>query len=104
MVLTPDGTPRDPDFSRLHGLCRDRGIRRLSLFGSRLKGTHRPDSDMDLLVEFEPGKVPGLIGLSALELDLSRLLGHQIDLRTPEDLSHLFRQEVMREARTLYAR
>jgi len=59
---------------------------------------------MDLLVEFEPGKVPGLIGLSALELDLSRLLGHQIDLRTPEDLSHLFRQEVMREARTLYAR
>lgn len=85
-------------------ICGERGVRRLALFGSRLKGTHRPDSDIDLLVEFEPGHVPGLLGLSTLEIDLGRVLGHKVDLRTAHDLSPHFRDEVLHGARTIYAR
>ena len=55
--------------------CEQRSIRRLSLFGSRLKGTNRPDSDVDLLVEFDPAHVPGLLGIAAMEIELSELMG-----------------------------
>jgi predicted nucleotidyltransferase len=93
-----------PDRAALAALCRRRGIRRLSLFGSVLKGTARPDSDIDLLVEFEPDAVPGLLGLAAIELELSRLLGgRRVDLRTPQELSRYFREEVMRTAEVQYA-
>lgn len=85
-------------------LCADRGIRRLALFGSRLKGTARPDSDVDLLVEFEPGRVPGLIELSRIEIDLGQVLGQKVDLRTAADLSRHFRDEVIASARTVYER
>ncbi len=84
-------------------ICRAHGIRRLALFGSRLKGTDRPDSDVDLLVEFEPGRVPGLIGMSTIEIELGRVLGHKVDLRTALDLSPYFRDEVVRQARVAYA-
>jgi predicted nucleotidyltransferase len=85
-------------------LCRRHHIRRLSLFGSMLKGTSRPDSDVDLLVEFVPGKGPGLLGLAAIEFELSRLLGgRRVDLRTHEDLSRHFRGEVLRTAEVQYA-
>jgi len=60
---------------RLAELCRRHGIRRLSLFGSVLRGTDRPDSDVDLLVEFEPGRTPGLLALARIELELSDLSG-----------------------------
>lgn len=76
-------------------LCRRWKVVKLSLFGSRLKGTSRPESDIDLLVEFEPGGVPGLMGISRLELDLSKLAGGaKIDLR-PDDALRL---RHMREA------
>ena len=91
---------RDPAVARI---CVDRGIRRLSLFGSRLRGNHRTDSDIDLLVEFKPGCVPGLLALSAIEIEFEQLLGHKVDLRTPQDLSRHFREEVLRDARTVYA-
>jgi predicted nucleotidyltransferase len=92
------------DRAALAALCRRRGIRRLSLFGSVLKGTARPDSDVDLLVEFEPDAVPGLLGLAAIELELSQLLGgRRVDLRTPQELSRYFREEVMRTAEVQYA-
>lgn len=91
----------DPDVARL---CAERGIRRLALFGSRLKGTARPDSDVDLLVEFEPGRVPGLIELSRIEIDLGQVLGFKVDLRTAADLSRHFREEVVHSARTVYER
>lgn len=91
----------DPGVARL---CAERGIRRLALFGSRLKGTARPDSDVDLLVEFEPGRVPGLIELSRIEIDLGQVLGFKVDLRTAADLSCHFRDEVLRSARTVYER
>ena len=92
------------DPSALAALCRRHHIRRLSLFGSVLKGTDRPDSDVDLLVEFVPGKEPGLLGLAAIELELSALLGgRRVDLRTPQDLSRHFRSEVLRTAEVQYA-
>lgn len=87
------------DDTTLARFCRAHGIRRLSLFGSQLKGTARPDSDVDLLVEFEPGRIPGLLGISAMEIELSDLLGRRkVDLRTAGDLSRWFRDEVSRSA------
>ena len=74
------------------------------MFGSQLKGTARPDSDIDLLVEFEPNHTPGLLGVVDVEMALSDLLGGQkVDLRTPADLSRHFRDEVIRTAQVQYA-
>jgi uncharacterized protein len=93
-----------PDERALAEVCRRRHIRKLSLFGSIRNGSDRPDSDVDLLVEFEPGEEPGLIGLAGIELELSELLGgRKVDLRTPNDLSRYFRDEVERTALVQYA-
>ncbi len=89
--------------SRLKEFCRRHHIRRLSVFGSVLHGNARPDSDLDLLVEFEPGHLVGLIRMAGIQLELSRLLGRPVDLRTPEDLSRYFRAEVVAEAEVLVA-
>jgi predicted nucleotidyltransferase len=92
------------DQEALAQLCRRHGIRRLSLFGSVLKGTARPDSDIDLLVEFEPGAVPGFLGIAAIEGELSALLGgRRIDLRTAQELSRYFRDDVERTAEVQFA-
>ncbi|CAN5320820.1 MAG: nucleotidyltransferase family protein [Acidimicrobiia bacterium] len=88
----------------LAAFCRRHGIVRLSLFGSALKEQLGPDSDIDLLVEFALGSVPGLLGVSALERELSELIGGvDVDLRTLGDLSPRFRGQVRDEARQLYA-
>lgn len=88
----------------LADFCRGHHIRRLSLFGSMLSGTPRPDSDVDLLVEFEPGMEPGFIALSAMETELSTLYaGRKVDLRTANDLSRHFRADILRTARLQYA-
>jgi uncharacterized protein len=93
-----------PDRAALESICRRHRIRRLSLFGSILKGTARPDSDVDLLVEFEPGAAPGLIRLAAIARELSGLLGgRNVDLRTSGDLSRYFRDEVVRTAEVQFA-
>jgi uncharacterized protein len=92
-----------PDAPALAGFCRRNGIRRLSLFGSRLKGTETANSDIDLLVEFEDGRVPGLMALAGMEIELSEMLGgKKVDLRTPNDLSRYFRDEVVRGALLQY--
>ncbi len=92
------------DRSRLAEFCRRHHIRRLSLFGSALRGDFSEESDIDVLVEFEPGHAPGLLGMARLERELSRILGgRKVDLRTPEDLSRYFRDEVLREAEVQYA-
>ena len=92
------------DGAALKALCQRHGIRRISLFGSVLKGTARPDSDVDLLVEFEPGLEPGLFKFAAIEAGLSALLdGRRVDLRTAEDLSPRFRREVLVAANEQYA-
>ena len=92
--------PRD----QIASFCRERGIRRLSIFGSALRPDFSPDSDIDVLIEFEPGRVPGLFGIARYERELSAILGgRNVDLRTPEDLSHYFRQNVLGEAEVQYA-
>jgi predicted nucleotidyltransferase len=84
--------------------CKRNHIRKLSLFGSVLRDDFKSDSDIDFLVEFEDGKVPGLIGLSRMERELSEMLGgRKVDLRTPQDLSIYFRQEVVETAEVQYA-
>jgi predicted nucleotidyltransferase len=96
--------PLFQDEDALVALCRKHAIRRLSLFGSMLKGTARPDSDVDLLVEFIPGSEPGFLGLADIEAQLSALLGGRtVDLRTPADLSRHFRNEVVSTAVAQYA-
>ena len=86
---------------RVVELCRRTGIRRLSLFGSVLRDDFGPDSDVDVLVEFEPGATPGF-GFFAIERELSGLLGRRVDLNTPMCLSRYFRDEVLREAKVVY--
>ena len=87
----------------LAALCRRHRIRRLSLFGSTLQGTAGPDSDVDMLVEFEHGATPTLLDLADIELELSALFGgRRVDVRTPEDLSRYFREDVIREAEVQY--
>jgi predicted nucleotidyltransferase len=83
--------------------CRRNYITRLSLFGSALHGDFREDSDIDLLVDFDPNHIPGLIRLAGMEIELTELLGRKVDLRTPQDLSRYFRQEVINEAQVQYA-
>lgn len=88
----------------LAAFCRRHNIRWLAFFGSVLRDDFAPDSDVDVLVEFEPGSVPGLFGLARMERELAALLGgRQVDLRTPEDLSRYFRQSVLDEAEVQYA-
>jgi hypothetical protein len=93
------------DEATLKGFCEAHHIRRLALFGSQLKGTAGPDSDVDLLVEFEPEHIPGLFAVAGMEMELSELLGgRKVDLRTAADLSRYFRDEVVRTAVVQYAR
>ncbi len=76
--------------------CQRHHIRKLSLFGSVLRDDFTPESDVDFLVEFEPGKTPGFFKIVSMEMELSELLeGRKIDLRTPEELSIYFRDRVM---------
>jgi predicted nucleotidyltransferase len=92
------------DQKRIAAFCRKHQISRLALVGSVLHGDFHPDSDVDVLVEFEPGSVPGLFGLAHMERELSDIFGgRKVDLRTPEDLSHYFRQSVVDEAEVQYA-
>ena len=82
--------------------CRRHHIRKLALFGSILRSDFRPDSDIDVLVEFELGYVPGL-AFFAMQEELSVLLGRRVDQNTPASLSRYFRARVLQEAETLYA-
>jgi hypothetical protein len=84
-------------------LCRSHRIRRLALFGSVLRSTDGANSDVNLLVEFEPEAVPGLLRLADIEAELSALLGRPVDLRTANELSPHFRQAVERAAEVQFA-
>ena len=90
------------DEARLGGLCRRHRIRRLALFGSVLSPAFGPESDVDVLVEFEPGHVPGLRFFS-IQDELSALIGRKVDLHTRGFLSRYFRDEVEAQAEVLYA-
>jgi hypothetical protein len=89
---------------QVRDFCVAHHIRSLALFGSVLRDDFGPASDVDFLVEFEPGHVPGLLRLAAMERELSAMLGgRRVDLRTPRDLSRYFRDEVVAHAVVQYA-
>jgi predicted nucleotidyltransferase len=90
------------DRQEIAAFCRRHHIRKLALFGSVLRRDFRPDSDVDVLVEFEPGHPVGLIRLAGIERELSGLLGRKADIRTPADLSRYFRDEVVASAEVQY--
>jgi len=89
---------------QIAAFCKKHGIRRLAIFGSALRDDFGPDSDVDILVEFAPDRIPTLFDIAGMEQELSKLFcGHKVDLRTPEDLSRYFRQQVLAEAEVQYA-
>jgi hypothetical protein len=88
----------------LADFCRKNYIRKLSFFGSVLRESFGPDSDIDVLVEFESSHIPGFFGIARMERELSVILcNRKVDLRTAEDLSRYFRQDVLNEAKVQYA-
>jgi hypothetical protein len=89
------------DRSALADFCRRHHIRRLALFGSVLRDDFQPESDIDVLVEFEPGHVPGF-AFFAMEAELANMLGRKVDLNTPGFLSRYFRDQVLAEAENQY--
>ena len=92
------------DDDQLTLFCTKHCIRRMALFGSVLKGTASADSDVDLLVDFAADGIPSLFGVVAMEQELSQMLGGRtVDLRTPQDLSRHFREQVVQSAHVLYA-
>lgn len=91
----------DIPVERIAEFCRRHRIRRLALFGSILRDDFRPDSDVDMLVEFEPGAAPGFTFFS-VQRELSDMLGRKVDLNTAAEISPYFRQEVLHEARVIY--
>ncbi|HEY3376416.1 MAG TPA: nucleotidyltransferase family protein [Armatimonadota bacterium] len=83
--------------------CRRHHIHKLAFFGSVLRDDFRPDSDVDVLVEFDPAYVPGLFGLLRMQREFSQLVGREADFRTPDDLGQFIRTRVLAEAAVQYA-
>ncbi len=91
------------DGPRLAEICRRHHVARLSLFGSVLTHQFGPESDVDMLVEFERGRPITYFDVVALEMELSNLIGRKVDVRTRAELSRYFRDRVVREAQVAYA-
>jgi len=89
---------------KIADFCKRNHIRKLSLFGSVLRDDFGPESDVDVLVEFEPEHIPGYIGLAGMEIELSEIIGRKVDMNTPNCLSQYFREEVIKSAEVQYAR
>ncbi|MBM4348392.1 MAG: nucleotidyltransferase family protein [Deltaproteobacteria bacterium] len=87
---------------KIEEFCKKHHIRKLSFFGSFLREDFRPGSDLDILVEFEPGQIVGFLKLAGMEMELSEILNHKVDLRTPAELSRYFRHEVLDSAEVQY--
>lgn len=101
-VFAMSGIPHlIPGKQAIADFCKRNHIRRLAFFGSVLRDDFTPESDVDVLVEFEPGHVPGL-AFFEMEQELSEMLGRKVDLNTPQSLSRYSRDEVLAEARTQY--
>jgi predicted nucleotidyltransferase len=90
------------DHERIAEFCRRNRIRRLSFFGSVLRNDFGPDSDVDVLVEFEPEATIGYFSMSRMEQELTEMFGREVDLRTPRELSRYFRDQVLAGAREEY--
>lgn len=92
----------EPNRQKLSAFCQKYHIVKLSLFGSTISGKATDKSDVDLLVEFHPEHIPGLITLAGMEIELSKILGKRVDLRTVQDLSIYFRDDVLKQAKVAY--
>jgi predicted nucleotidyltransferase len=92
------------DHERLQALCRDYQVKKLAVFGSTLSGEDRPDSDLDLLVEFIPSHGVSLFGLARLQRALGEVFGRTVDLNTAGFLDKSFRSQVVSNAKPIYAR
>lgn len=103
MAVSANNPIIDMHLDDLVEFCSRNGVRTLSLFGSCLHKNAKSDSDIDLLVDFEPNNRVGLFTMSKMELELSDLLNCSVDLRTPQDLSPYFREKVLHEAATIYS-
>ena len=92
---------------RLAAFCRANGIRKLSVFGSALRDDFGPESDIDLLVEFEPDRTPSLLALVGMEIDLSEKFGRKVDLVDREEVeasrNYIRRESILRTTETIYA-
>jgi len=99
MAKIPYEMPKD----EIKAFCKRNKIRKLSVFGSILRQDFGPGSDIDLLVEFDPGNIPGLIRLAGMENELAEILGRKVDIRTAQDLSRYFRQDVIKSSEVQYA-
>ncbi|MBN2211362.1 MAG: nucleotidyltransferase family protein [Sedimentisphaerales bacterium] len=94
----------NPDREQIGAFCRRHHIRKLSVFGSALRGDFSPESDVDILIEFEANHIPGFFKLAEMADELSPLFaGRKIDLLTPEDISRYFRDKVITQAEVQYA-
>lgn len=98
MDETKISIPKD----KISEFCRRNQVRKLSLFGSILRDDFGPNSDVDILVEFEPGTRIGLIRLSGLEIELGNIIGRKVDLNTPGFLSKYYRDQILAEADVQY--
>lgn len=96
------GVKIDVPRNKLEDFCRRNHIRRLSFFGSVLRDDFSPESDVDVLVEFEPTARVGLITLAGIEIELTQVLGREAEIHTVKGLNSRFRQEVLAEAEVLY--
>jgi uncharacterized protein len=94
-----------PDIPKelVEAFCRKHHMTKLSIFGSYLRGDFGPESDIDFLVEFDPNHIPGLLDIAGIEIELSKMLGRKVDLRTAQDISRYFRDEVVAQAKVQYA-
>jgi predicted nucleotidyltransferase len=88
---------------KIEKFCKKHHIRKLSLFGSALRDDFTPESDLDILVEFDPDHIPGFIRLAGMEIELTEILGRKVDMRTAQDLSRYFREDVLNSAKVQYA-
>ena len=99
--MTPAALPIALDADEITKFCRERGIRRLALFGSVLRDDFTPASDVDMLVEYLPGRHPGLM-LFRQQEELSNQFHRSVDLHTPASLSRHFRDEVQAASLPIY--
>ena len=95
--------PIQIDQEKLAEFCHRNHIRRLALFGSVLTDRFGPDSDVDMVVDYEAGAKVTLIDMAGQEIELTEMVGRKVDLRTPEDLSRYFRDRVVATAVVQYA-
>ena len=95
--------PIEIDQQRLVAFCKRHHLTKLALFGSVLTDRFGPGSDVDVLFEYDPDHIPSLFDVASMERELSEILDHKADMRTPKDLSRYFRDEIVRNALVQYA-